>query len=397
MNKILLGFAYLALRGEAYQSTYHIHPVQGNDEKGDGTIQRPYKTIQAAQEVYRALRNQNNSGQTIDVILHEGNHDVSNSPLVITSQDSGVNFIGAKGGDMPTLSAGVQLNADGFSLDEETGFLMYDLTQQVNISSLGDLASGQLGNCANNKAEIFINGEPLWLARYPNVDDDTGLWVFNNITSICDTSSPCLDSFSWNNIEKVSQWSSDGSDVWLHGYWSFDWADNHIHISSIDQETGTFYVDPETPPLYGFVNGARWYAENILQELDSTSEYYIDVDNGILYLSNDITDLSDVVLSVGSNVISIQADSSNNQFQSIHMSYSQSTIFSAVSVSNITIQDCIINNGGANGISFSSSDNILIENTTVENLGCEGITLSGGDRTTLTHGKLLAEGNTITK
>lgn len=67
-------------------------------------------------------------------------------------------------------------------------------------------------------------------------------------------------------------------------------------MTDIDTETGTFYIDPATPPLLGFQRGSRWYAENLIEELDTTNEYYIDVSTGILYLSASIGDLSDVRL-----------------------------------------------------------------------------------------------------
>jgi len=70
-------------------------------------------------------------------------------------------------------------------------------------------------------------------------------------------------------------------------------ADNHVRVSNLDVATGTFHVDPDTPPLLGFQRQSRWYAENLIEELDTPEEYYIDFDTGILFLSAS-TDLSDV-------------------------------------------------------------------------------------------------------
>jgi len=58
------------------------------------------------------------------------------------------------------------------------------------------------------KAEVFVNGLPLWLARYPNVED-SGAFGWNDVNDVCNgTMKPgttCFDSFQWDNLEKVRQ------------------------------------------------------------------------------------------------------------------------------------------------------------------------------------------------
>ena len=89
---------------------------------------------------------------------------------------------------------------------------------------------------------------------------------------------------SWENAKNL----------WLHGYWQYDWADNHIRVVGIDVTNGTFNVDPDTPPLFGFMRHSRFYVENSLEELDTVDEYYIDVSTGVLFLSASLGDLSNV-------------------------------------------------------------------------------------------------------
>ena len=76
----------------------------------------------------------------------------------------------------------------------------------------------------------------------------------------------------------------EASDVWIHGYWSYDWADSYLEVSHITKNTDTDAVNVRVngPVLYGFSKGAKFYGVNILSELDSPGEYYLDRASGTL-------------------------------------------------------------------------------------------------------------------
>ena len=41
------------------------------------------------------------------------------------------------------------------------------------------------------------------------------------------------------------------STLWLHGYWSYDWADNYVKVTELDNATSTVTMDPKTSPIDG--------------------------------------------------------------------------------------------------------------------------------------------------
>lgn len=51
-------------------------------------------------------------------------------------------------------------------------------------------------------------------------------------------------------LNRISQWKNT-STLWLHGFWSFDWADNYVKVDTVNLTSSTFTVDKQTPPVYG--------------------------------------------------------------------------------------------------------------------------------------------------
>jgi hypothetical protein len=95
-----------------------------------------------------------------------------NPGTVITWQGDGGRFLG-----------GPLLNASVWSAPASGGPYTY------NVSSLapwgfGSLAAGGLGQCVNHAAELFFNGTPQVLARYPNIDPVSGFAQFLYIEKV---------------------------------------------------------------------------------------------------------------------------------------------------------------------------------------------------------------------
>jgi len=192
---------------EARQVQFHVDPIAGDDATGDGSATAPFKTLPTAQEAARdTYPGGAPSSLGVSVVLHNGTFDVSAKPLTLKAEDSGVSYISAQDAT-PVLSAGARLDPSSFySVSDRPDLIAFNLTALVPIEKLGNLKTGALGECANGKAEVFVNGSPLWLARFPNVEE-TGLFAWSSISDVCDgmanPGTSCVESFSWDNIDKV--------------------------------------------------------------------------------------------------------------------------------------------------------------------------------------------------
>ena len=93
----------------------------------------------------------------------------------------------------------------------------------LTLASLSD--SKHLGKCCNLRPELFVDGRPAVLARWPNIGSD-GIWRW---VQVDDT-----DGEGWITYKDVRQhqWR-DEKDGWLHGYWQYDWADNYVRIAGV--------------------------------------------------------------------------------------------------------------------------------------------------------------------
>src|SRR5690606_20263702 len=80
---------------------------------------------------------------------------------------------------------------------------------------------------------------------------------------------------------RPARWQNS-KDVWLHGFWGRDWADSHVAIKQIDT-TEKIIITHEPHGTYGYKKGGRYYALNVLEELDVPGEWYLNRDTGILY------------------------------------------------------------------------------------------------------------------
>jgi hypothetical protein len=82
----------------------------------------------------------------------------------------------------------------------------------------------------------------MTLARYPNRRPN-GAFQWLNISSVQDAQA----SFQVAD-ERVLSWSRE-SDAWIHGYWSYDWADSLVQVEHIFRNASTGYDQVPTHTL----------------------------------------------------------------------------------------------------------------------------------------------------
>ena len=89
---------------------------------------------------------------------------------------------------------------------------------------------------------------------------------------------------------RAARWNFDAG-VWLNGYWTHDWDNHSVRAARYGAENGTNHVVRLAASVpYGVMGGTwgrkerRFYAFNLLEELDAPGEWWLDRAKKLLYL-----------------------------------------------------------------------------------------------------------------
>ena len=168
---------------------------------------------------------------------------------------------------------------------------------------------------------LFARGRPLTLARYPNHGDSS---VASGFVGLATMSAgyvvPTPNNSSSNNSSRnhrsatlsvdmavvpnaisysraegangmtgrPEQWVATGGapQLAVHGAFRFQWADQMLAVARVDTTNGTFVFEKACVELHYWppVRGSPYYVVDLLQELDSPGEWWLDRSTGLLYV-----------------------------------------------------------------------------------------------------------------
>jgi hypothetical protein len=216
--------------------------------------------------------------------------------------------------------------------------------------------------------ELFENGLPQQMARWPNNKDTT----------------VALKDFK---SSRVIKWAQD-SDVWLHGYWFHMWADAYEKLGGVSIRDSTIEI---APPVnnYGFAK-SKWHVINALSELDTPGEWSISIKEGkIWYFPQNDVNPENTVLS--SNGPALMAENCNYlTINGINFQYIRGDGMLFTNCSHLTLADCSVKNTSGLGIKITGGESHLVHSCTIESMGRGGIDISAGDKL-----KLVGSGSVI--
>jgi hypothetical protein len=233
-------------------------------------------------------------------------------------------------------------------------------------------------------SELFVDGKPLTPARWPNQG-------FAAIDGVVDAGSskdrnepPRPGTFRLADRERVARWAG-AKDVWLSGYWRWDWADDQMPAGRIDAEAGTITLG--LPHTYGLAKSARFAVTNIPEELDAPGEYWIDVEHARAYLwPPDVAHAapSEFIVSLLSDPIINLDGAADVELSGLSVEAGRGLAIRAGAAGNIRIDHCTFRNTGTGAVEIEGTNND-VGSCTFEDIGATGVSLGGGDRATLTH------------
>lgn len=341
-----------------------------------GTVDQPLASVHMAKALVRKLRAEETIEQDSEVTvwLEEGFYELDQG-LRLTEKDSNLR-IKARNGAEVTILGGRRIPSSAFHrvtdtltlsrlVDESVreNVVRIDL-RELGIDDFGTITRyGHMMPATCAPLELFGNGEALPLARYPN-DGDIELQTVVDPGSIPRTGdySHRGGSFLYTD-PRHSRWAGI-DDVWVQGTFHYGYADDNISIASIDTDKRQVTLAGEH--LYGLAGGApyrKYFVYNLLEELDSPGEWYLDRDKGMLYVWPKYA-LKETTFTV---------------------SMIEEPIISLENASNVTIEGLNIEAGRGIGVYIEGGKGNTICKCTVRNVGTTGILMGMGARQTFPH------------
>ncbi len=197
--------------------------------------------------------------------------------------------------------------------------------------------------------ELFFQGRPMTLARWPNEG-----WL--TIGSAPAGQNGGRFTYPGDRPRRWAAWE----DIWVHGYWTYDWADTYERVASLDAAKREATTAPPHG-VYGYTPGKRFYFLNVLEELDQPGEYYVDRAAGRLYF------WPPGPVRPGNAVVSLL----------------EAPLVRLSGASHLTVRDLTFEDARGNGVQISGGEDDRIAGCTFRNLGDLGIRVAGGARHTV--------------
>ncbi len=376
---LLVGLLIVAA---ARGATLYVSPT-GDDHNG-GTDAQPFATLARARDEIR-LRP---AERPVTIVVHGGTYRQTET-LQLDARDSDSHWQAAPGEEVridgginidPKLLAPVSDRAilERLPADARPHVLVADLAA-LGVQSVASWPTQFRGS--PKTPELFFNDKRMQIARWPNQG-----WA--TINNVIDAGADLRDGDKSGRPPvftivdpRPRGWNTDQG-VWLFGEFTYNWYDEVIRVKSIDPHNGAITL--AAPALYSVKSG-RFYALNLLEELDSPGEFYIDAASRKLYFWPPapiehariaLSTLSAPLLSINKakNVIVSGMIFENDLTDGITVRDS----------SAIRIERSIVRNIRELGIDLNGGSDDVIDSCEIHDTGAGGIHLEGGDRRTLT-------------
>ena len=361
-------------------------------DSNSGKIDAPFKSVEKAKN---AVRSQLllNSNKTIFVNIGGGSYYME-TPIVFTSEDSGKEnypvVYKAIEGEEPVFTGSRELkdwqllnNSDILNIltPAVRGKIHVVDLNAANIKDFGDPT--EIGK----RPELFCNSQLQTLARWPN-DGFVNAGLAKGNTDLPETYIK-----KHGTVEGVFQYTNDVQDRWateqdarMGGYWYWDWSDEFQKVKNIDTQSKIIHI--EAPyHKYGYKDSLRYFGVNLLCELDSPGEWYLDRTDGLLYWyspENIVPNQANVTLSVFNEPFMVEMkNASNITLQGLSFEEGRGSAISINEGNNCLVSDCRIERFGEDGIHIEEGARHGISGCLLRTFGCGGIKITGGDRNTL--------------
>ncbi|MCC5834508.1 MAG: right-handed parallel beta-helix repeat-containing protein [Opitutales bacterium] len=242
--------------------------------------------------------------------------------------------------------------------------------------------------------QLYYREEPMTLARYPNegweliaaVPQDGERRIHpGNPVDKRDGKVPTGRHYGAIEYhgDRPASWASH-EDIWLHGYWTWDWADSTQQVASIDTETRRIEL-AEPHHNYGYTSGQRFYFYNVPEELDAAGEWYLDRERGLLFFWPPDGDAfsAEVSVSILADPMIVVEDAAHIRLQGFEFAYARGPAIVIRNSEAIEVVGGSFHNLGGRPVTIEGGSQCRVVDGVFTKLDTGAIDVSGGDRSSL--------------
>ncbi|GBC94525.1 hypothetical protein HRbin16_00309 [bacterium HR16] len=354
-----------------------------NRQRTDG----PFATLERARDAIRDLKRQGRLPRGGVTVWLRGGTYFRQQPFALTVEDGGTAespiIYGAYRNEKVRIVGGKSVNGWKPVTDETVlrrlppearGKVVCVDLKAHGIIDFGQMRRRGFGLSATIPAglELFYNGKPMPLARYPNEG-----WL-----KIATAPAGQQGGRFTCDEPRLKRWA-EAKDVWVHGYWTWDWADSYEKVASIDPDKGEI-VTVEPHGVYGYTPGKRFRVLNLLEELDAPGEWYLDRDTGMLFFYPPDEGKGEAMVSLTETPLATLQGVSHVKIQGVAFEVCRGTGVEVRGGSRVAIAGCNFRNVGTVGVIIEGGSEHKVVSCDFMDLGDGGVQVSGGDRNTLT-------------
>ena len=380
-----------------------LHVATTGKDSNLGSATLPFLTLERARDEIRSLKQRGTiPAGGVEVRIHPGRYTVRQS-LRLDASDSGTATAPiryrAAGAEAPTFSGGARLRGMKITTDPEIlarlpeaarGKVWEASLEAAGVTrlipfELGGFSSGR-GFVTHPAMELYVDGSPMTLARWPNDEFvKTGDVPGPQTLTAWDKRPGSPEGRFRFEGDRPKAWINE-PDAWLYGYWFWDWADSYEKIERIDLDAHEITL-AKPWHNYGYRKAQRYFAINLLSELDAPGEWYLDRKRGcVLLMPDKDPGAAEIELSVNPQPMLETDGTSHVRFQGILWECGASDGIRIRGGEGVALEGCTVRRMAGTGIEVRGGLNHVIRSCDIHTLGRGGIALAGGDRRTLTRG-----------
>lgn len=379
-----------------------IFVAVNGDDNGLGTVGAPLKSLNEA--INRANQLSSAGNIAIHIYLRQGIYEVANN-IRIQHHDYALTISNYKNEDV-VLSGGKAVNHSRIRKVEDVEILnrlpnasidhiyFFNLDEMGIAGSTAQTRNGFDAVKSPSPMELFVNGEPQTVARWPN----DGMLTIDTVYQYENKAKSQQAIFRYSGADR--QWKQQ-EDIWVAGYFSVGWAYDNIPVefssdgrSNIVKAIGfTSYgiFSKKDEPTYvtkAAKNIRGFYFYNTLEELDEPGEWYLDnTTNNVYFWPAEILEESEIDFSVNDSRFLISLIGVENLIiKGLRFNAVRGSALQINTSKNVQVVDCIFENIGLSGIEITASEDVITSNSSFRNIGAMGVFVTGGNRKNLAPG-----------